>query len=224
MKQHVTHYHILGVKTDVTAAEIKRAYRSLVKSYHPDVDSHEQTQDAKVLATEQMMRLNLAYETLKDQSKRKAYDRAIGLYRTVGLAKRGQDSMDEERDREAFLKKVYHPHRHSITTLLNSYQNQLRKLSLDIYDEQLLAEFELYVQQVDSALRQAAEDLNTPSWPAALDAAVQMMRYAISQAVDGLEEMRHFSQNFDYAHLAMAGNLFVIALDLCKQSLKLVHR
>ena len=32
-----THYQVLGVAPDADAAEIKKAYRKLVRRYHPDV-------------------------------------------------------------------------------------------------------------------------------------------------------------------------------------------
>jgi hypothetical protein len=48
-----------------------------------------------------------------------------------------------------------------------------------------------------------------------------MMRYAIAQAADGLEEMKRFCQNYDYDHLSMAGNLFREYADLSKKALYL---
>ena len=54
-----------------------------------------------------------------------------------------------------------------------------------------------------------------------LAAAVTMMRYAIAQAVDGLDEMHRFCQNFDYDHLHMAGNLFREATELSRKGMQL---
>ena len=48
-----------------------------------------------------------------------------------------------------------------------------------------------------------------------------MMRYCIAQAVDGLEELQHFCQNYDYSHLHMAQNLFKEATELSRKAMQL---
>lgn len=61
------YYEILGVKKDASNGEIKKAYRKLVKKYHPDVNKE---QDAE----EKFKEVQEAYEILSDESKRSAYD------------------------------------------------------------------------------------------------------------------------------------------------------
>jgi molecular chaperone DnaJ len=58
-------YEILGVPKTATQAEIKKAYRSLVKVHHPDKGGDEEI----------FKNINKAYETLSDESKRSNYDR-----------------------------------------------------------------------------------------------------------------------------------------------------
>ena len=54
-------YHkIMGIKSDATQDEIKRAYRRLARKYHPDVSSEP---DAETRFKE----VGEAYEVLKDQ-------------------------------------------------------------------------------------------------------------------------------------------------------------
>ncbi len=62
------YYEILGVSRTASADEIKRAYRKLVKRYHPDIYDGP---DADVRIKE----INEAYEVLGDDQKRAAYDR-----------------------------------------------------------------------------------------------------------------------------------------------------
>ncbi len=62
-----TLYDILGVKKDATEEQIKKAYRKLVRSYHPDVSD-----DPK--ADEMASKVNAAYQVLKDKEKRAQYD------------------------------------------------------------------------------------------------------------------------------------------------------
>lgn len=63
------YYECLGVSRDADAAELKKAYRKLAMQYHPDRNPD----DAE--AEKSFKEVNEAYEVLKDQEKRAAYDR-----------------------------------------------------------------------------------------------------------------------------------------------------
>ncbi len=214
-------YETLGVNKNASEDEIKRAYRKLVKSYHPDLEQNGQTCYDSQQATERMMHLNEAYETLKDKAKRAAYDRSIGIsYATVVWAEHGS-YVEEDAAREMYLKRVFHPYRQGIFKVLNMYQRQLAQLSLDIYDDELVKVFQDYCDDVEVALCNASDAFAKDHGPCSLEAAVQMMLYAIARAADGLDELRCFCQNYDYNHLTVAANLFAIAQDLSRQSLRL---
>ncbi len=223
MKSKRTHYDLLGVKPSVGSDEIKRAYRRLVKTSHPDARPPGATRQENNKATEAMMRLNEAYETLMSREKRAAYDALIGISRSIRTLSYSMKMTDEDGQRQRYMNKVFHPARSSISRVLSRYPKELRQLSLDIFDSELICEFEAYVDRVEHTLRQGAGMLSTNAHPRSLDAAVQMMRYSIAQAADGMEEMRRFCQNFDYDHLTMAENLFKIAADLSRQALALTR-
>ncbi len=61
------YYQTLGVNRDAKPEEIKRAYRKLARKYHPDVSSEP---DAEA----QFKEIGEAYEVLRDEKKRAAYD------------------------------------------------------------------------------------------------------------------------------------------------------
>lgn len=61
------YYKILHIGKEVSQDEIKRAYRKLARKFHPDVNK---SPDAEARFKE----INEAYEVLKDEEKRKAYD------------------------------------------------------------------------------------------------------------------------------------------------------
>ncbi|MBP7402748.1 MAG: DnaJ domain-containing protein, partial [Clostridia bacterium] len=54
-------YEVLGVRIGATQEQIKKAYRELVKKYHPDKYKDHPLED---LAKEKMQEINEAYETL----------------------------------------------------------------------------------------------------------------------------------------------------------------
>ncbi|KAI7967527.1 hypothetical protein MJO29_000804 [Puccinia striiformis f. sp. tritici] len=60
-------YSVLGVKKDAAASEIKKAYYSLAKKFHPDVNK-------EAGAKERYQSVQEAYDTLSDEKKRAAYD------------------------------------------------------------------------------------------------------------------------------------------------------
>ena len=62
-------YEILGVARAASADELKRAYRKLAMQYHPDRNSGDKS------AEQRFKGLNEAYDVLKDDQKRAAYDR-----------------------------------------------------------------------------------------------------------------------------------------------------
>ena len=63
-------YELLGIKKDATKEEIKKAYRDMVKRYHPDVNKSDE-------ASKIIISLNEAKETLLDDDKRSEYDKLL---------------------------------------------------------------------------------------------------------------------------------------------------
>ena len=61
------YYEVLGLSKNATEAEIKKAYRSLAKKYHPDINK-DKGADVKFKEVQE------AYEVLSDQQKRANYD------------------------------------------------------------------------------------------------------------------------------------------------------
>jgi curved DNA-binding protein CbpA len=66
-----SHYEVLGIPRNANDRQIKKAYRSLAKKYHPD----RHLDPAKKKKAEKLfMRVGRAYETLSDPEKRRIYD------------------------------------------------------------------------------------------------------------------------------------------------------
>lgn len=67
MAQKRDYYEILGISKSASEADIKKAYRSLAKKYHPDVNKEAD-------ASEKFKEVQEAYEVLSDTTKRSQYD------------------------------------------------------------------------------------------------------------------------------------------------------
>ncbi len=63
------YYEVLGMPKTASAEDLKKAYRKLAMQYHPDRNPDDPS------AAENFKELNEAYDVLKDEQKRAAYDR-----------------------------------------------------------------------------------------------------------------------------------------------------
>ena len=70
MQQVRNYYEILGVSRNAPADEIKKAYRTLARRYHPDRNPGNKA------AEEKFKDINEAYEILSDQTRRLQYDQS----------------------------------------------------------------------------------------------------------------------------------------------------
>jgi curved DNA-binding protein len=66
--EYKDYYKTLGVEKTASADEIQKAYRKLARKHHPDVNKEEGAED-------RFKEIGEAYEVLKDEDKRKHYDR-----------------------------------------------------------------------------------------------------------------------------------------------------
>ncbi len=75
----INFYDILGLKPGATAAEIKSAFRTLAKMYHPDKNPHGQEEFKKILR---------AYETLSNPSRRASFDLKLKYHQNASSSPR----------------------------------------------------------------------------------------------------------------------------------------
>jgi curved DNA-binding protein CbpA len=104
------HYELLKVQPNADTDTIKRAYRTQIRLYHPDkfaadIARLQKNGDSKALhvlqgkaecASQQTQRLNAAYATLMDKTKRDVYDRQLSHQRTATY----QQEIRKQRSRE----------------------------------------------------------------------------------------------------------------------------
>src|SRR4051812_350562 len=76
------YYEVLDVARDATPEAIKKAYRTLARKYHPDVNPGDKTAESKFKEAQK------AYDILSDPEKRSLYDR-YGAAAFEGMAAAG---------------------------------------------------------------------------------------------------------------------------------------
>ena len=72
------HYQTLGVPRTASAEDIRKAYRELARKYHPDLHPDD------AAAKEKFKKVQTAFDTLNDPSKREMYDRYGSAFEGVG--------------------------------------------------------------------------------------------------------------------------------------------
>jgi hypothetical protein len=71
-------YAVLGIPRDASDQQVQRAYRRLAKRYHPDLHPDAQT-------SQQMRRINQAWETLSSPGSRARYDAESAVPRSASF-------------------------------------------------------------------------------------------------------------------------------------------
>ena len=88
------YYESLGVARDASADEIRRAYRTLARKHHPDVNKEQGAED-------RFKEISEAYEVLRDPEKRARYDR-LGANWRAGQDVSGAPGFDPSGGFEGF--------------------------------------------------------------------------------------------------------------------------
>ncbi|WP_414573816.1 J domain-containing protein [Nostoc sp. CCY 9925] len=220
--KHVSnHYQTLKVSPNASQAEIKQAYRRLVKLFHPD--SNQQTADR-----EEIIRINAAYEVLRDNQNRRNYDQQLQdksrkldsdrQQRTASAQKRYQATRKTGRDAdeevEEWLRKVYQPVNRLLCTILYSLEEQMEQLAADPFDDELLDEFQEYLKTCREDLKQAQITFRSLPNPPSLARTAAHLYYSLDQLADGLDELGYFPLNYDERYLHTGQELFRIATRL----------
>lgn len=91
MDELITLYDILEIKKEASPEEIKAAYHTLAKKYHPDVSQTDNRQEFE----EKFKKINEAYSTLSDVKSRKEYDNKLKDLEKEHLEKLIQDTQNQ---------------------------------------------------------------------------------------------------------------------------------
>jgi len=219
---HSNHYDTLNVSRSATLAEIKQAYRHLAKLFHPD--SKRETADS-----EKIIQVNAAYEVLSDSQRRQSYDRQLRYQHSQTKSRKQhnrtaqaqqsywryrQTSQYADTQLSDWLQQVYKPVNHLITCILNPLEEQLDELSADPFDDELMAEFQAYLEECRDYLNQAQQSFSSYPNPANIAGAAASLYYCLNQLGDGIEELELFTLNYDDHYLHIGRELFRIATNL----------
>lgn len=215
------YYETLKVNPNASHAEIKQAYRRLVKLFHPDSNQETANHD-------RIIRINAAYEVLGDAHSRLNYDKKLRNGSQQGRSDRQQRAAaaqqkyqarrktgrDVDEQVEEWLRSIYHPVNRIICRILNSLQVQIEKLAADPFDDELLQEFLDYLENCRNDLKKAQASFRSLPNPPSLARSAAHLYYCLNQIGDGLDELEYFPTSYDESYLHAGQEMFRIAVGL----------
>ena len=195
-------YKILGVCSNASPAEIKSAYRELVKLHHPDTGGDK----------EMILSLNAAWEALRDPANRLAYDlhrsesnsflkeaknRGIRNARASTAAKATQGQANEAED--ALLKwlaEVYIPIDKLLGQVINPFPSKLKHLSADPYDDFLMKDFCSYLETSQKKIKKVDQIFQSIPTPNSAQGFGLSLYHCLSQVQDALNELERYTMGY----------------------------
>jgi molecular chaperone DnaJ len=218
-----THYQTLQVPIRATADEIKQSYRKLAKKYHPDVNVGKVDRD-------RIVEINAAYEVLGDDRKRREYDCQLqeihipAQQQSAAHTPKRPRTVGRELDEDLvlWLNQVYTPVNRAIGWIIKPLKAQVRELSADPFDDELMGAFESYVTECQRHMQKAEKIFHSMPNPASVAGVAANLYYCINQVADGIKELNFYTMNYDEQYLHDGIEMFKIAAELQKETNKKV--
>jgi molecular chaperone DnaJ len=189
-------YEELGLKKNATKSEIKSSYRSLVKKHHPDAGGEK----------ERFLAIQNAWETLNDPIKKEQYDKNFFYSNSsfdslnenweekINLKKYNSSIKDKEV--ETWIKEIYTPINRLISQIIKPLNNEIKALSADPYDDQLMENFCTYITLSQNKINKVDKIYNKKLVPKPISALGLDLYHCFSQVKDALSEFDRYTKGY----------------------------
>ena len=189
-------YEELGLKNNATSSEIKSSYRSLVKKHHPDAGGEK----------ERFLAIQNAWETLNDPIKKQNYDRKISSSSSSfdslnynweeKFNSKKYTSSIKDKEVEIWIKEIYTPINRLISQIIKPFNNEIKELSADPYDDQLMDNFCKYISLSQKKIEKVNKIYNSKKVPNSISELGLDLYHCFSQVKDALAELDRYSQGY----------------------------
>tara|TARA_B100000965_G_C19522936_1_gene727381 strand:+ start:414 stop:1094 length:681 start_codon:yes stop_codon:yes gene_type:complete len=190
------YYTILGVDKSATKNELKAAYRSLVKKHHPDAGGN----------NEKFLIIQMAWETLNDPIKKEKYDQTIFFsQQSLDIANNNwskdfkdkkQSSNTKDYDIKLWLRNIYNPTYKTISEISKPLNNEIKKLSADPYDDELMEAFCKYIAKSQKKIDKVSLKYKSQAVPPAISSLGLDLYHCFSQVQDSLNELERYTKGY----------------------------
>ncbi|MDC3040873.1 DnaJ domain-containing protein [Prochlorococcus sp. AH-736-B08] len=189
-------YEELGLEKNATNSEIKSSYRSLVKKHHPDTGGEK----------ERFLAIQNAWETLNDPIKKNEYDRKIfsssSSYDSLKnnweekYNSKKHNSSNKDKEVETWIKEIYLPINKLICQIIKPLNNEIKELSADPYDDQLMENFCAYIRLSQKKIEKVYKIYNRRLVPQSISALGLDLYHCFSQVKEALLEFDRYTQGY----------------------------
>jgi len=189
-------YKELGLKENATQSEIKSSYRRLVKKHHPDAGGEK----------DRFLAIQYAWETLNDPFKKEQYDKNLfSLQQSSNFKDQNWENnvntkkySSKVKDNEVknWIKNIYNPINRFISQIIKPLSQEIKELSADPYDEELMDNFCKYIALSQKKIEKVDKLYKSISVPRSISSLGLDLYHCFSQVKDALSELDKYTQGY----------------------------
>ena len=189
-------YKELGLKENATKDEIKSSYRRLVKKHHPDAGGDK----------DRFLLIQDAWETLNDPFKKEQYDKNLISFNQSSnfnnenwegkINTKKYNSTIKDNEVKNWIKNIYNPANRFISQIIKPLNQEIKKLSADPYDEELMNNFCDYINHSQKKIEKVDQIYKSISVPNSISSLGLDLYHCFSQVQDSLSELDKYTQGY----------------------------
>ena len=188
-------YEELGLEKNAAKSEIKSSYRSLVKKHHPDAGGEK----------ERFLAIQNAWETLNDPIKKAEYDKNFSSSSSFDLLNENWEekfnskkynSSIKDKEVETWIKEIYTPINRLISQIIKPLNHEIKELSADPYDDQLMENFCSYISLSQKKIEKVDKIYNKQLVPQSISNLGLDLYHCFSQVKDALSELNRYTEGY----------------------------
>ena len=189
-------YEQLGLKENATLSELKSSYRSLVKKHHPDAGGEK----------DRFLAIQNAWETLNDPVQKQQYDKNLfSLKQKSNLNNKNWEekvntkkysSKTKDNEVKNWIKNIYIPTNRFISQIIKPLSQEIKELSADPYDEELMDKFCSYISLSQKKIEKVDKLYKSISVPNSISSLGLDLYHCFSQVKDALSELDKYTQGY----------------------------
>jgi len=190
------YYKKLGVPRNALKSEIKSAYRLLAKKYHPDTGG----------SNEKFLEIQLAWEILSDPQKKIIYDKNLLSQKnteinrhedwSLEIKNKSNYSTNKDNDIKNWIINTYQPLNRLITQVIKPLNEEIKKLSADPYDDELMGNFCKYISESQKKINKVSEVYKSRIVPSPISSLGLDLYHCYSQVEDALDQFDRYTQGY----------------------------
>ena len=190
------YYNELGVARNASKSEIKSAYRSLAKKYHPDTGG----------SNDKFLAIQVAWETLNDPQKKTIYDKTLSFHEesdskryenwSLEIKSNGNSSTIKDNDIKNWILNTYQPLNRLLTQVIKPLNQEIRALSADPYDDELMEKFCEYISKSQKKIHKVSEVYKSRVVPSSISSLGLDLYHCYSQVQDALDQLERYTQGY----------------------------